>query len=120
MKKIHIALVCAAGLNVGCATVLNDDQATITVTSSSNERIQASVAGREFTVPGMVRVPRDGSDYVITTRSEGCAPTTPVSRKMDTAFVGNLVVGGSFGSSTDYSTGKMWEYQENVVITCAD
>jgi len=112
------AAIVFATLISGCATILNDENASVTVTSSSNKNIEAVLAGKQFIVPATVQVPRDGSDYVVSTQAEGCEPLTAVSRKMDTAFLGNLITGGVGGSTTDYATGEMWEYQENVVIAC--
>jgi len=39
-------------------------------------------------------------------------------KSVDPKFFVNILSGGSFGSTTDYSTEKMWKYNENVVISC--
>ncbi|WP_445775477.1 adenosine deaminase [Shewanella sp.] len=102
----------------GCASIVNDKTDEITVTSTSDKSFTAVVDGKTFTVPGSVSIARDGEEKVITTSEPGCAPNTSVEKKMDNAFIGNVVTGGPFGSTTDYSTGQMWDYQSNVTIPC--
>lgn len=119
MKNLIIAVFASVSL-AGCASIVNDKTDKITVTSNSDKNFTAMVDGKTFTVPGSVSVSRDGEEKTVTTNEPGCAPNTPVEKKMDNAFIGNVVTGGPFGSTTDYSTGQMWDYESNVTITCSN
>lgn len=119
MKKFLLVTLMCASFS-GCASIVNDDTDNIVVTSSNNKSFIAMVDGKSFTVPGSVSIERDGDEKTITTNESGCAQNTTIEKKMDTAFVGNVITGGPFGSSTDYGTGKMWDYQSNVVIACTN
>ena len=90
-------------------------------TSLSNQGYaiyKSTLNEKEIDVPSTVVVDRNGDDLVITTNQENCDTNTPVEKKMDTAFLGNLITGGAFGSTTDATTGKMWDYQSDVTIIC--
>lgn len=123
MKKIiHLSSLGAFALLSGCATIVADDTDRIKVTSNKQETFIAQINGestsKEFNVPSTVTVERNGEDLFIKTDEEGCEATTTVDKKMDTAFIGNLITGGAFGSTTDAVTGKMWDYQSDVTIIC--
>ena len=50
--------------------------------------------------------------------TEGCAPETAMPKSVDSKFFINIISGGVFGSTTDYTTEKMWRYSETVVVAC--
>ena len=77
-----------------------------------------NIGNKKIVVPETVVVERNGEDLSITTEEEGCDANTTVEKSMDTAFLGNLITGGAFGSTTDSVTGKMWDYQSDVTIIC--
>lgn len=116
--KLGISIaVAAAVFATGCASIMTPPSQNIEVTTSNNEAIEASIDTNNTMTPGMVEVLRDGADKVARTEEEGCDNTTPVEKKIAPAFWGNILLGGVFGSTTDASTGKMWNY-ENVEIRC--
>ncbi len=104
----------------GCASLLNDATQNIQVHTSNDKTIEAQVDGTNFVAPGKVTVTRKQTPLMLSTSAAGCAPLTPSTPSIDNVFWGNIILGGVFGSSTDYSTGKMWEYQESVTIACQD
>ena len=118
MKKLITISTITLMLISGCATIVADDDDRIKVTSNNNMSFKAKLNEKEIDVPSTVVVDRNGDDLVITTNQENCDTNTPVEKKMDTAFLGNLITGGAFGSTTDASTGKMWDYQSDVTIIC--
>lgn len=119
MKKIiQLSLLGAFVSLSGCATIVADNTDRIKVTSNKQETFIAQVNGEEFNVPSTITVERNGEDLFIKTDEEGCEATTKVEKEMDTAFIGNLITGGAFGSTTDAATGKMWDYQSDVTIIC--
>lgn len=120
MKKL--ALVAAMGsvlLMTGCASILNDKTQQINVSSSNAKPIQGTVDGVPFTAPGIVSVQRQKSTKIISVETPGCTKQTALENNVDLKFFANLLIPfGTFGSTTDYSTEKMWKYSENVVIAC--
>ncbi len=101
-----------------CATMLNDSQQKINVVSSNNTPIKGTIDGVPFAGPGIVAVNRSKTDRIIVVDGETCSKQTLLASQVDTVFWINIFSAGTFGSSTDYSTEKMWRYQDTVVIPC--
>jgi len=74
--------------------------------------------GQQFSVPGSVIIERDGNEKYVTTSEAGCAPSTSVEKEVETVFWLNIFAGVLLGSSTDMGSGKMWDYDNSVTITC--
>jgi hypothetical protein len=102
----------------GCASILNEQTQPINVTSSTGNPITGSIDGVAFKAPGIVNVTRSDKDKVVKVDTEGCQKETLAPKSVDSKFYINILSGGVFGSSTDYSTEKMWKYQENIVVSC--
>ncbi len=119
MKKGFLGII-VAFLFGGCATILEEDTQTLNVRTSTNQEVEVVVAGRTYETPASVEVDRDGSELSVATKADGCAATTSVDREVDTTFFVNILTGGLWGSTTDYATGKMWEYDSDVVINCSE
>lgn len=118
MKKKYVSALLIAIFMTGCASILNEKTQTINVSSSTGSDISGTVNGMPFKGPGMVTVTRENKDKVFITDTEGCAKETVAEKSVDTKFWVNILSGGAFGSTTDYSTEKMWKYNENIVISC--
>ena len=119
MKKL--ALIAAAGavlLMSGCASILNEKTQQINVSASNGASVNGSVDGQPFQGPGPVTVVRAKEAKIFTVDTPGCAETTVADSSVDPKFFINVLSGGVFGSTTDYSTKRMWRYSENVVISC--
>lgn len=117
MKTIFVAT--AALLLTGCASLMTADEQSIKVVSSTNTPIEVTIDDKTTTTPGTVVVLRDGKDKVVTSAAAGCQNATPVKKSVTPVFFGNIVIGGLLGSTTDASTGKMWDYQDSVEVTCS-
>ncbi|NQY35446.1 MAG: adenosine deaminase [Alteromonadaceae bacterium] len=117
MKTLVIGLS-VAFLTTGCATLMTADQQSINVTASNNKSFEVTVDDKTITAPGMVVVLRDGKDKVVKTTAAGCDTATPIEKSIAPVFFGNIVIGGLLGSTTDASTGKMWNYADSVEISC--
>jgi hypothetical protein len=122
MKKLYkafggVSLVALLALT-GCASILNESTQNVNVTTSDGSAIKVNVDGRSITTPGMVKLERGKDDRIFITDAENCTKETAVSSEVDNNFFINILSGGAFGSSTDFSTGKMWKYSENVIINC--
>jgi len=104
----------------GCASVMTAEQQTINITASNNEQIEVTVDDKKVVSPGVVTVLRDGKDKVVRTTDKSCDSATPIKKEITGAFWGNILIGGVFGSTTDSSTGKMWDYADSVQISCTN
>jgi hypothetical protein len=102
----------------GCASILNDSNQNINVATSSGEKVTAKIDGMPIEIPGVASVKRGKADKIITVDDPRCAGTTILPSDVDNVFFINLLSGGVLGSTTDYATGRMWEYQETAVVSC--
>ena len=118
MKKLVLSVILANLTLSGCATIVAEDTDLVKVTSNKQENFVAYVGNKKIVVPESVVVERNGEDLFVTTEEEGCDANTEVEKSMDNAFLGNIITGGAFGSTTDSVTGKMWDYQSDVTIIC--
>ena len=119
MKNLIIVLS-VAFFATGCASVMTAEQQSIKVTTSNNKSAEVTVDDKTITAPGMVVVLRDGKDKVVRTKAEGCDTATPIKKSITPVFWGNILIGGLFGSTTDNVTGKAWDYQDSVEISCPE
>ncbi len=114
-------LVCSGVLVTllsGCATILNDETQPINVTASGNKEVSGTIDGQAFKTPAVVNVVREKKNKIVMVSTDGCAKETSLESTVDSKFFINILTGGVFGSSTDYGSGEMWRYSENVVIQC--
>lgn len=116
-SALAYALLSVALLS-GCATILNDKTQPINVTSSNGATFEGNIDGVAFKGPGIVNVVREKKDRVVSVTTPGCTPQTALPKSVDSKFFVNILSGGTFGSTTDYTTEEMWRYADNVVITC--
>jgi hypothetical protein len=118
MRVVKVALLAAVFLVGGCATILNEETQRINVASSNGKPIKGNIDGLPFEGPGIVAVKRAKADKIIVTDTEGCTKQTNLASTVDGKFFINILSGGAFGSTTDYSTEEMWKYSESVTVTC--
>lgn len=112
MKSAHLLLILVLSVVLGgCATILGGSSQILTV--------NANVSGAEVylnetllgTTPLTASLER-GQEGVLRVRAEGYQPyQIALNKKISTLFWVNIFSGGVFGSSTDYSTGAMYEYE---------
>ncbi len=119
LQPVYRGVVIAVAIIAsGCATILNEETQSINVTSSTGEAFSFSVDGQTYEGPSIVSVKRAKADKFIVTETEGCNKQTLVPAKVDSKFWINILTGGVFGSTTDYSSEEMWAYDANVVVSC--
>lgn len=121
MKKIAaVALIASATSLTGCATILSGSTEIINVSTTSGEKVEVTVRGQKtaqtFTTPTVITIQK-GGDLVFTPDSENCAPHI-ASKSIESTFFVNILTGGLFGSSTDFSSGSVWSYDNNILINC--
>ena len=119
MKQlIAIALSTSIVLTSGCATILSGDTQMINVTTSNNKTATFTMDGQNFQVPAVINVPRQNKDLIVTTTGD-CQGQALAAKSINPVFFVNVFSGGIFGSTTDYSTESMWQYQSNLEIKCS-
>jgi len=116
MKVMMMILVSVA--LTSCASMFNEKQQKINIVSSNNTPLKGTISGVPFTGPGIVSIDRSKTDKIIFVDGDACTKQTALNSSVDTNFWINILSSGPFGSSTDYSTEKMWKYQDTVVIPC--
>lgn len=117
MKFTRWAGVLVIGLTLaGCATILGGKTQILTV--------NANVEGAEVflndrllgTTPLSVSIKR-GQVGVLRVTADGYQPyQIAMNKKISTLFWVNILSGGSFGSTTDYATGAMYEYEPSTYM----
>ncbi|MDE2421529.1 MAG: adenosine deaminase [Gammaproteobacteria bacterium] len=119
MKKVFgLSVILSVILASGCASIVNSRTQIVNITTSNGAKVTANVDGRTLQAPGVIGIDRSRIDKVITTQDSNCNPQTMVSSKVDPFFFGNIIIGGLLGSTTDYSTEKMWRYDDTLIIAC--
>ena len=108
--------LCVAGLIGGCATILSGKTQKISVTTANGKQETALVDGKAYTVPSIIDVTRQDKDIVIA--NEKCPNRqTLLTKSVNPTFWVNIFSGGVFGSTTDYASNDMWEYdQKNIAL----
>jgi hypothetical protein len=114
---MKLVILLSSLLLSACATILNDDLQNISV-SSTAESIKGTIGGIPFHGPGIVQVRRSKADKIIIVDTPNCTKQTLLASSVDPKFFINILSGGTFGSSTDYGSEKMWKYQDQVIIPC--
>ena len=117
MKYSCVACVLALGLALeGCATILGGSTQTLTVNSNVNGAevyLNDMLLGK---TPLLTTIKR-GQEGVFKVKAEGYQTyQIAVNKKINSLFWVNILSGGSFGSSTDYATGAMYEYEPSTFM----
>ena len=115
--RLVIAILLTTCLS-SCASMFNDKFQKINIATSNSKEIKGNIDGVPFSAPGIVAVERKGLDKILTVDGDACTKQTILNKSIETTFWVNLLSCGPFGSSTDYSTEKMWKYQDTIVIQC--
>lgn len=113
-----MSAIAASFAITGCASILNEKTQAVNVSASNGKEIAGTVDGVAFKGPGIVNLTRENKNKIFMVTTEGCAKETVAEKGVDGKFFINILTGGTLGSSTDYSTEKMWRYSENVVVSC--
>jgi hypothetical protein len=120
LRILTLVCGCLLASTAGCASIINEKTQNVNVVTSNGHKAEVSIDGMTFQAPGVASFKRAKADKIISTRDPKCNPTTVVPSNVDNIFFINIISGGVFGSTTDYSTEKMWKYQDTVIISCKD
>jgi len=97
----------------GCATIVSGKTQVIDVTSKITKTF--SIDGLEYKTPAKVHLHRSKDDKVISVN--GCKDI-PLKSEMNPVVIGNVLVGGLLGSTTDFAGGAGWKYDDNITLDC--
>ncbi|MBF7729277.1 PEGA domain-containing protein [Pseudomonas sp. N040] len=115
MKQSKSFLTISLGIALisGCATIIDGKSEPVTF-NSEPEGATVNVAGRVMgKTPVTVQVERDENLAVTFTKDGYKQYQTQLGTTTNGWFWGNIVLGGVFGSTTDASTGAMYEFSPN-------
>ena len=102
----------------GCSSILTEKTQRVNVVSNVRN-LQVEVDGQVQNAPGIITILKENKDKTLSVKTEGCEQQIALNKQVEPTFFVNILSGGAFGSTTDYSTEKMWRYQESVEIKCA-
>ena len=99
----------------GCATIL--DGKTQKVNLESKKEFMVEIDGKTYKSPGIIELNRDDRDAIL--RIKECDKNILLKKEVNPTFFVNILSGGAFGSTTDYSSKAMWKYdQTNIQVHC--
>lgn len=117
MKKMITVLAVLSIFTSGCATIMSGDTQMINLTTNSGEKQKVEIDNKTYTAPAIIEIKRENADKII--KVKGCDNQILLHKEINPTFFVNLLSGGVFGSTTDYSSGSMWKYQpENIKVEC--
>ena len=117
-KTLLVASLMAVGASIlftGCATIISGDTQNINLQSKKEQTV--SIDGKMYTSPSVVSVKRTNKDAVL--KVKDCNKQILLKKEVNPVFFVNILSGGAFGSTTDYSSDSMWQYdQTNINVDC--
>jgi uncharacterized protein YceK len=115
-KKLLVAIPLASAiLFSGCATILSGKTQKINVTSYPSHQ-KVTIGSQTVVTPAIVAVDRDNKDLIV--KAKNCDAQRLEQAQINPVFFVNILSAGAFGSTTDYATGAMWKYDDNIHIDC--
>lgn len=108
--------ICVLGfLGTGCATIVSGKTQNVTIDSNVKDAevvVEGAVLGyTPYTGPI-----KRGKDTTLLLRKPGYEnKTVTLNTEVEPVFWGNILCGGVFGSTTDYSTGSMYKYSPATI-----
>lgn len=115
MKNIILAGAAVALLFSGCATII--DGKTQKINLQSKKPTKVTIDGKTYNSPGIITVNRKGEDAVV--KVKDCKQDKLLKKEINPTFYVNILSGGPIGSTTDYSTDSMWQYDTtNLNVDC--
>ena len=110
MKRARLGLLVTAALVAsGCATIVKGRNQTVTINSNVEGAEIFFDNQRVGTTPFVGLVPRNKT--LLRAEKAGYQPTTvALSKAIEPVFWGNVIIGGTLGSITDFATGAAFQY----------
>ena len=116
-RHIYLLILAALSLVAGCATIVTGSTQTLTINTTPSGATVTLNGNNLGVTPMSIEVKRPETERsVFRFEKEGYKPLElPVARSMNTWWLGNIITGGVFGSTTDYASGAMYEYQPGLI-----
>lgn len=109
-KRVLASLVILLSIT-GCATIFDGDTQLVTFNSTPSGA-QVFVDGQLLGVTPVTASVKRKKGAVLTVKKEGYASQTiPMATTMNMTFLGNLVTGGAFGTTTDSASGAINKFE---------
>jgi hypothetical protein len=108
------ALICCSLFSVGCASIISGTSQLISV-NSNVDGARVLMNGQMLGATPLTTQVKRGQEGILRVEADGYTPFTfALNKKINNVFWVNIFSGGLFGSSTDYSTGAMYEYEPST------
>ena len=115
MKKTIFTAASLAVLFSGCATIIDGASQNINLTSAETKKV--TIGNQTYTSPGVVSIKRSDEDAIV--KVENCNKDILLKKEVNPTFFINILSGGAFGSTTDYASKSMWQYDTtNLNVDC--
>jgi hypothetical protein len=115
MRLMHLSASLLLGLTLGgCATIISGTSQKITV-NSDVEGADVFLNEQPLGKTPLIAVVDRGIEGVLSVQKPGHTPyQIALNKKINTVLWVNIFIGGTFGSTTDYTTGAMYEYEPST------
>ncbi|MDR0579445.1 MAG: hypothetical protein LBG21_02470 [Campylobacteraceae bacterium] len=112
----------------GCATLVNQDTQSVVINSSNSKSVNATVIYKDGMqsgqTPFVALVRRANQPLVISVEESKCTKATTMKKNatISGAFFVNAIWCFScvFSTTTDVATGRMWKYDEQIIVSVAN
>ena len=125
MKKIKVPfLILTYLVTAGCASVTQSDSQSVAISASyldkpvdADCKLTNDRGAWDAKAPAMVSVRKSGEDLNVTCKKEGMPDglIKAVSRAAGSMF-GNILIGGGIGAMIDHSSGKGYNYPDQLPV----
>ena len=120
MKKIFLLLPI---LLTSCATLFSGTSKIVNVipSDSSVDKVNIEIRNGELVqntaIPSITTLKTKNQPVIITVKDKCYRQTTMVSNaRINPIFLGNVITGGVFGTTTDAVSGALWTYDDTIVV----
>lgn len=116
MKKIIKASIGLLLLTTSCSSIINGTKQTVTIDSNvkgADININGTSVG---TTPFTGKIPRGSSTQIYVSKEGYESKNIILNSDIEPIFWGNIIIGGVFGSSTDFGTGALYKYNPATVV----
>jgi hypothetical protein len=122
MKKLFLTTVCSALLMTGCASIVNGQNQSVSVSTTPAYGATCTLENNKGkwyipSTPGSVTIHRSYNDLKINCEKKGYRRTlkTVASSTKGMAF-GNVVFGGVIGAGVDMANGSAYDYPTDISV----
>jgi hypothetical protein len=130
MRMFRAILFISLFFNIGCATIIEGGDQTISFSGSGCSReikesggaVECIIVNSDNNIrldlPGSVTVQKGKTDLAVncSTQDGSASGNTVISSSYEEKNAGNILLGGFIGVGIDAYTGAMWKFPEAVVI----